>query len=119
MKKHVLILVLRHSCHANQVPKGQTAFKFNALNFHSTQYDWLVVSGTNAIIQGSGTVNGSEVDEDGNPWKFMVWAGDNDPDTFRIKIWAETPALTEDILYDNGTDQPIDGGSIQIHKKKK
>lgn len=34
-------------------------------------------------------------------------------DTFRIKIWD---ALTDEIIYDNGINQAIKGGSITIHK---
>jgi hypothetical protein len=44
----------------------------------------------------------------------MLWAGDGAPDTFRIKIWD---AVTEVVVYDNGSDQPIGGGSIVVKKK--
>ncbi len=91
-------------------PTGQTEFVFQAggLNFHSSSYDWLVVTGSNyARFKGSGTINGS------GDYKFMLWAGDG-PDTFRIKIWRETAGI-EDVVYDNGMDQPIGGGSIVIH----
>ena len=46
----------------------------------------------------------------------MLWAGDKDPDTFRIKIWYEEDG-TENVVYDNGMDQAIGGGSIVIHAK--
>ena len=45
----------------------------------------------------------------------MIWAIDGDPDTFRIKIWYEDGS-SEVIVYDNGFNQPIGGGSILIHK---
>jgi hypothetical protein len=94
------------------VPDGNTEFQFKAgdLNFHSTSYDWLVVNqgGTSAQFKGYGTLNGA-----GN-YGFMIWAGDGSPDTFRIKIWD---AVTEVVVYDNGMDQPIGGGSIVVHKK--
>ena len=96
------------------VPTGQTEFVFQAgdLNFHSSSYEWLVVTGSNyARFKGTGTINGSGV------YKFMLWAGDDDPDTFRIKIWTEDELGVEDIVYDNGMDQPIGGGSIVIHTK--
>ena len=48
----------------------------------------------------------------------MLWAGDDDPDTFRIKIWWEESG-TEHIVYVNGMDQEIGGGSIVIHTKSK
>jgi PKD repeat protein len=92
-------------------PTGQTEFVFQAgdLNFHSSSYDWLVVTGSNyARFKGAGTINGS------GGYKFMLWAGDG-PDTFRIRIWTEDAAGLETDVYDNGRDQPIGGGSIVIH----
>jgi hypothetical protein len=99
-------------------PTGNTTFVFKmaGLEFHSSSYDWLVVNqgGANAQFKGIGTVS----DEGG--YQFMVWAGDggkNDYDRFRIKLWEEDGAGNESVIYDNGPDQPIDGGSIVIHKK--
>jgi hypothetical protein len=96
------------------VPTGQTEFVFKAgdLNFHSSSYDWLVVNqgGNNAQFKGSGTINGE------GDYKFMLWAEDGDPDTFRIKIWYENGS--EVVVYDNDFDQAIDGGSIIVHKGK-
>lgn len=96
------------------VPTGQTEFVFQAgdLNFHSSSYEWLVVTGSDyARFKGAGTINSS------GEYKFMLWAGDSNPDTFRIKIWTEDELGIEDIVYDNGMDQPIGGGSIVIHTK--
>jgi hypothetical protein len=97
------------------VPDGQTEFMFQTadLNFHSNTYDWLVVNqaGTNAQYKGSGTINGE------GDYKFMLWAGDGDPDTFRIKIWEEGELEVETVVYDNGTEQAIAGGSIVVHTK--
>jgi hypothetical protein len=42
---------------------------------------------------------------------------DDSPDTFRIRIWYE--GASEVLVYDNGFDQEIGGGSIVIHTKKK
>jgi hypothetical protein len=101
-------------------PTGQTEFQFHVadLNFHSDSYQWLVVTGSNyAMFKGEGTINGDN-DSQGNPYKFKIWAGDAAPDTFRIRIWTEdevTAAETD--VYDNGSDQPIGGGSIVIHDK--
>ena len=105
------------------VPSGNTEFQFQAggFNFHSDTYDWLVVNqgGDNAQFKGSGTVNGA-LDSNGKAYKFMLWAGDgtglNGEDTFRIKIWWEDTA-GEHVVYDNGTEQAISGGSIVIHTK--
>jgi hypothetical protein len=97
------------------VPIGNTEFQFHAagLNFHSSSYDWLVVTGRNyAKFEGVGANNGL------GEYKFMIWAGDDDPDTFRIKIWEEDEYGVETVIYDNGHDQPIGGGSIVIHTKK-
>ena len=98
------------------VPTGNTEFQFNAgdLNFHSSSYDWLVVTGSNyARFKGTGTINGS------GEYKFMLWAGDGEPDTFRIRIWTEDEfGVVETVEYDNGTNQAIGGGSIVIHTKK-
>ena len=101
------------------VPTGNTEFQFDTggFNFHSEAYDWLVVNkgGANAQFKGSGTVNDG-LDSNGNPYKFMLWAGDGSPDTFRIKIWWEDNGV-ESVVYDNGTDQAIGAGSIVVHSK--
>ncbi len=94
------------------IPIGQTEFQFRVagLNFHSTSYDWLVVTGSNyARFKGIGTVNGE------GSYNFMLWAGDSSPDTFRIKIWQEDESNNEIVIYDNGFDQAISSGSIVIH----
>ncbi len=71
----------------------------------------LVVTGNDtAKFKGSGTINGT-----GN-YKFQIWAQDDNPDdTFRIKIWEEDGSGNETVKYDNGSDQPIGGGSIKVH----
>jgi hypothetical protein len=100
------------------VPAGNAQFVFQAgdLSFHSSEYEFLVVTqgGTNARFKGSGLVNG-ELAPTGSPYRFMIWAGDDTPDTFRIKIWYEFEG--EVVVYDNGAAQPIGGGSIVIHAK--
>ncbi len=95
-------------------PDGSTEFRFKAggMNFHSDVQDWLVVNqgGTNAQFKGEGTINGS------GSYKFMIWASDGSPDTFRIKIWQDDGS-GESVVYDNGARQAISGGSIVIHAK--
>lgn len=107
------------------VPDGSTQFQFHAagFNFHSTSYDWLVVSGPKAQYKGSGTVNGS------GDFGFLLTANDGaingggGEDRFRIKVWDKS---TGDVVYDNqagealdaAASQAIDGGSIVIHAKK-
>lgn len=107
------------------VPTGETEFQFQIadLNFHSTSYDWLVISGARAQYKGKGTINGK-----GNHG-FLLTAvdgqvnGGGSIDKFRIKIWDID---TDSLVYDNapGSDdiassavQAISGGSIVIHKK--
>lgn len=101
-------------------PNGQTEFQFKAgsLNFHSTSYDWLVVSGSKAIYKGTGTVNG----EDG--YRFLVSVVDADKsggeDTYRIKVWK---ADSGTVVFDNqpgaadgaAATTAISRGSIVIH----
>jgi len=102
------------------VPTGNTQFQFSAgdLNFESNSYDFLVVNqgGSNAQYKGTGTINGQ------GEYKFKIWATDNsdndDEDTFRIKIWLEEDG-TETVIYDNGKEQALGGGKIQVHKAKK
>jgi sugar lactone lactonase YvrE len=98
------------------VPTGNTEFQFRAadLNFHSEAYEYLVITGEGsnyAKFKGLGAINGEGV------YNFMIWAGDKDPDTFRIKIWTEDEIGAETLIYDNGFDQPIGGGSIKVQTK--
>ncbi len=98
-------------------PGGNTEFQFKAadLDFHSSSYEWLVVNqgGARAQFKGAGTINGT------GDYLFMLWAGDGDPDTFRIRIWTEDADGVETDVYDNGSAQPLGAGSIVIHTKKK
>ncbi len=102
------------------VPTGTTAFKFDIarLAFSSDSYEWLVVNqnGTNAQFKGAGKINGA-LDPNGNAYKFMVWAADGAPDTFRIRIWYDDAGSEIDV-YDNGVSQAIGGGSIVVHTGK-
>jgi len=95
------------------VPTGNTGFRFRAgdLRFRSSTYEWLVVTGAStAMLKGVGTING------GGDYEFMIWAGDGDPDTFRIKIWSEDESGFETVEYDSGSDQTLDGGFVIIRK---
>jgi hypothetical protein len=110
-----------------KVPTGETEFQFQvaSFNFHSSAYEWLVISGAKAQYKGTGTVNGA-----GN-FGFLLTATDSQVsggggvDKFRIKIWDKANGDT--VVYDNvsaaGDDidsanpQEIAGGSIVIHSK--
>ena len=105
-------------------PIGNTQFSFKIadLKFKSTEYDWLVVAGSNAQFKGTGTINGQ-----GN-YGFQLFGFDADVNTndshfddkFRIKIWDKNNG--DVIVYDNEIGLPDDepttiigGGSIIIH----
>jgi hypothetical protein len=109
------------------VPTGNTEFQFRAagLNFKSTSYDWLVISGARSQYKGSGTING------GGDYGFLLTAidgqtnGGGGTDKFRLKI---TNKSTGAVVYDNqigstdvsDTAEPttvLGGGSIQIQSR--
>lgn len=104
------------------IPEGDTQFVFEAggLSFVGTEYDWLVVTGTGsskAQFKGAGMINGA------GGYGFLLYATDadrtadlTDKDTFRIKIWNRS---SDDVVYDNGVEQPLGGGSIVIHTGNK
>jgi hypothetical protein len=104
------------------IPSGETEFQFKAgsLNFKSTAYDWLVISGARAQYKGSGTINGA------GDYGFLLTAidgqlaGGGGEDRFRIKLVDKG---ADAIVYDNqpgmgdsGTPSTtLGGGSIVIH----
>jgi hypothetical protein len=106
------------------IPTGETEFNFKVanLNFHSTSYEWLVISGARAQYKGMGTINGA-----GN-YGFMLTAidgqinGGGGMDKFRIKIWDKNNG--DAIVYDNqmgsaDSDNPtttLGGGSVAIQR---
>jgi len=115
------------------IPDGSTNFRFAAggLEFESTAYDWMIISGARVRYKGRGTVAG-----EAGWFKFMVTALDADAseggltqDGFRIKIWREDESGIEIVLYDSGLGvdsdsgdggtTPLGGGSITVHKAKK
>ena len=109
-------------------PSGETEFQFKAgnLDFKSTSYEWLVVSGSMAQYKGVGAIKGQT-----GAFKFMLTARDGDlqgtkgKDGIRMKITTST----DQVVYDNmftisaddtnspGNTQDLEGGSIQIHSK--
>jgi len=90
------------------------------MNFGSDTYDWLVVTGAQAQLQGTGTFTGD------TSYKFLLTVIDGQKpgaggvDYIRIKIWDP---VTGTVIYDNQPGAPIDasptvrigGGSITIH----
>jgi hypothetical protein len=103
------------------VPTGNTEFDFQAagLSFHSTAYDYLVISGAKAQYKSSGTLNGSA------GYGFFLTAidgqvnGGGGTDKLRMKIKDSTG----NVIYDNQLRASDDSdpttviqGSIVIHK---
>jgi hypothetical protein len=111
-------------------PTGQTQFQFKAgdLNFHSDNYEWLVVAHHKAMYKGVGTING------GGNYGFLLSAIDaeltpsTDVDLFRIKIWDKDSS--DAVVYDNqvacrdGAEDAdpctkLGDGDIVIHARSK
>ena len=111
------------------VPTGQTEFQFKAggLEFHSSAYEWLVVSGARAQFKGEGAVNGQ------SGYGFHLTAIDagvntndaHDLDRFRIEIWELGSGA---VVYDNQvacSDDSLDadpctalgGGNVIAHSR--
>jgi hypothetical protein len=103
------------------VPTGNAQFTFKAggLDFHSASYEWMVVTGGGKVqFKGSGTVKGI------GDLGFLIFATDaeatqatGDSDSFRIRIWDKGDG--DSVVYDNGLEQPLAGGSIVVHTGKK
>lgn len=100
------------------MPTGNTKFVFKAgnLNFRSTAYQWLVVTGDGSVnFKGEGLIN-NELAPNGKPCKFKVWAHDGDPETFRIMMWYEDENKNEIIKYDTH-DVSLGGGNVKVRAK--
>ncbi len=102
------------------VPEGQTEFRFSVanLNFHSSNYEWLVVGGARAQYKGTGTINGA------GSYSFILTAidgqvsGGGGADKFRIKIWSSGGVVYDNQMGASDTADPttqLGGGSIVIH----
>jgi PKD repeat protein len=107
------------------VPTGETQFQFKVagMDFHSTSYEWLFISGAKARYRGLGKINGA------GDYGFLLIAidgkvnGGGGQDKFRIKVWDNSQGHR--VVYDNQLDAGEDvdpttvlgGGSIVIHKE--
>lgn len=56
-----------------------------------------------AQYKGSGTINGAPAPV--GAYKFVIWAGGDVTDTFRVRIWWKDAFAVEHVEYDNGFDQ--------------
>jgi hypothetical protein len=96
-------------------PDGNLQFRFKDgdINFHSTNMDWLVVTGEpRAMFRGDGSLNGAST------CKFEVdaWdesSGGEDEDAFGLKIYACGPGNADRYHLPATT---LGGGSIKIHQ---
>jgi len=100
---------------------GSASFRFQAagFTFESNAYEWLRVAGPQAMLKGSGTVNGT-----GN-YGFLISAVDGQlngglgVDKFRIKIWDSNGVVYDNQLGASESAEPataLGGGSITIKK---
>ncbi|CAM5713410.1 family 43 glycosylhydrolase [Streptomyces canus] len=82
-------------------PVGEASFDFGParLKFRSTGSDWLVVTDSRAVYQGTGTVGGK------SGYGFRITATDA-PDTFHLRIWKKSGG---EVVYDNVTGSKITG----------
>jgi large repetitive protein len=99
------------------VPTGEFQFSVGTFSFHSTAYDWVVVVGDTAQLQGTGTANG-------RTYAFQLTILDGThagrPDRIRIKMWDPLSGL---VAYNsqpgaNEVDNPLTtlgGGQAMIH----
>ncbi len=99
-----------------KVPTGTALFDLpgERFLFLSTRLDWMVVSGKQVQIMGTGKVNG-RLDPNHQPYHFLVTATDGRPDTFGIKIWYET-SEGEIVIYDSAGPVKLGGGTIGLLK---
>ncbi|WP_075731408.1 family 43 glycosylhydrolase [Streptomyces acidiscabies] len=83
------------------VPTGRVTFTTPGVSLRGTGSDWLVVTGKQAVYQGTGSVNKA------SGYAFRITATDG-PDTFRIKVWQKS---TGKVVYDGGS---MAGGVITV-----
>ncbi|MCV0403205.1 MAG: ExeM/NucH family extracellular endonuclease [Chloroflexi bacterium] len=89
------------------VPSGETLFVLPGRSFASTGVAWLVSEpdGSAARYGGTGTLNGAA----GYGYAVSVTDG---PDRLRMRIWE---LATGNVVFDNGSPQPIRNGQIKVH----
>jgi predicted extracellular nuclease len=93
-------------------PVGQVRVRFGraGFSFASAALHWLTVSGGQAVLEGTGTVNGAA------GYTVRVTAVDGllagGLDRLRIQVWSTT---TGDVVFDTGAVAEIGRGSIVMH----
>ncbi|HEY7120302.1 MAG TPA: type VI secretion system tube protein Hcp [Tepidisphaeraceae bacterium] len=120
-RKAFLVIDAAYPKRGNE-PIGLVVFSVDGMNFVSTDLDWLVVTGNQARLAGSGRINGH------GHYGFEISMIDghlgkgSGNDRFRIRIVDQS---TGDVVYDNGLGAPMSappttpvlGGNIKIHAK--
>lgn len=93
---------------------GQLEFQYkgDGLNLKSSSYDWVTVSTTQVMFEGTGTLNGV------GDYKFRVSAFDGDKtggvDRFTIRIWTGGDDWAMPTYRAEGD---LGGGQVVVHKK--
>jgi hypothetical protein len=100
-------------------PSGQLELTIaKDLKFHSGTFEWLMVSGGEALLRGTGTVNGE------GQYAFTLHVLDSAAgDLVRLRIWRPSDNR---LIFDNerktvdfaGPVTPLAQGSIIVHAKK-
>jgi hypothetical protein len=75
--------------------------------FRSTSFDWLVITGSIAQVQGVGTLNGCS----GFHFRVIATQGSLTGDTFEIHLWDATHSFDAPLLLASGT---LNSGKISI-----
>jgi Tol biopolymer transport system component len=99
-------------------PTGALHFRIPAagLDFRSNAEQWLVVSGGQAQLRGTGTVGGA------GSYAFQLTIRDGSPDRLRIKIW-DVSTKQGNVIFDTqpgaldgaAPTTPLSQGSLRIH----
>ena len=110
-------LQLQADFSANGAPKGKVSLKLKAahLSFKSTGIDWLAINGRGLLLQGRGTIDGTEA------VRFFVSAtGGSGSGKIRIRVWDQaTGAVVYDsqpgALLDAAPAATVRGETIALH----
>jgi hypothetical protein len=97
--------------------KSKITFKAGNLDFTSTSYSWLVVSGAKATLQGTGTINGS------GSYTILISVIDGSQRGGQNLIRVKITDSSNRVIYDTQPGAPdsadpttaLSNGSIKVH----